>query len=65
MVAANGARERLVTGRELIDALAGEVEIKPQTLRLWARQGHVPGVKVGPKGWRFRVGEVRRALGLS
>jgi predicted site-specific integrase-resolvase len=49
---------------ELLTAnqLAEHLQIRPRTVRLWARQGRIPTVRLSPKVVRFDWGAVLAAL---
>lgn len=50
-----------VTASEVADYL----RIDEQTVRLWARQGRIPAVRLSPKAIRFRLPDVMAALGVT
>jgi excisionase family DNA binding protein len=40
------------------------LRLKPETVRLMARRGELPSIKVGKRLWRFRPGEIKDWLNL-
>lgn len=40
------------------------LRLKPETVRLMARHGELPAIKVGKRLWRFRPSEVKDWLDL-
>jgi excisionase family DNA binding protein len=46
--------ERLLDARQVARRLA----VSDRTVRNFARSGELPAVKIGPKLWRFREGDV-------
>ena len=52
------ATTELLTAEELAERL----RVRPSTIRLWAREGLIPVVKIGAKILRFDLGDVLGAL---
>ena len=52
------ATTELLTAEELAERL----RVRPSTIRLWAREGLIPVVKIGAKVLRFDVADVLAAL---
>lgn len=48
-----------------VDELSRELSVKRGTLTWWARKGHIPSRKLGPRTRRYYLSEVRKALGLE
>jgi excisionase family DNA binding protein len=44
------------------DELARILDVRPATIRRWARQGILPEIRIGPKTRRFCYGDVLAAL---
>jgi excisionase family DNA binding protein len=40
------------------------LRLKPNTVRMMARNGDLPAIKVGKRLWRFRIKEVKEWLNL-
>jgi excisionase family DNA binding protein len=40
-----------------VDDVAGYLRLNPETVRMKARSGQIPSIKVG-KAWRFRLGQI-------
>ena len=47
--------EPLWTVREV----AGYLRLRPETIRLMARNGELPSMKVGKRVWRFKISEIK------
>lgn len=47
-----------LTGQQLAQIL----QVRPQTVAMWARQGRIPCLQLGRKIRRFRLAEVLHAL---
>ena len=43
------------------ERLAVKWDVTPATVRRWARDSDIPGIKIG-KEWRFRVADLRRLV---
>ncbi len=48
-----------------VDDVAGYLRLNPETIRVMARRGELPSIKVGKRVWRFKVSEIRDWLGLQ
>ena len=44
------------------DELAKRLRVQPSTVKIWARMGRIPAVRVLPKVVRFDLDEVVRAI---
>ena len=42
-----------------VDEVASYLRLKPETVRVMARNGELPSIKVGRRFWRFRAGEIK------
>jgi len=42
-----------------VSEVASYLRLKPETIRLMARNGELPSLKVGKRVWRFRISEVK------
>lgn len=40
-----------------VDEVAEHLNVKPDTVRTWAKTGYIPAKKIG-KTWRFKLSEV-------
>ena len=54
----NATTGELLTAKELAERL----RVRPSTIRLWAREGLIPAVRVGAKIIRFDLADVLRDL---
>ncbi len=52
------AIEKLLTAEEIADAL----QVRPSTVRLWARRGWIPRIRLSPKVVRYDLDAVVDAL---
>jgi len=52
------ATEKLLTAEEIAAAL----QVQPSTIRLWARRGRIPTIRLTPKVVRYDLASVVRAL---
>ena len=52
------ANENLLTAEEVADAL----QVRPSTIRLWARRGWIPTIRLTPKVVRYDLASVVRAM---
>ena len=48
----------LLTAEELAERLS----LRPSTVKLWARQGFIPAIRITPKVLRFQLADVEEAL---
>ena len=48
-----------------VSEVAGYLRLRPETIRLMARNGELPSIKVGKRVWRFKIGEVKDWLKVS
>ncbi len=48
-----------------VNQVAEQVQVDPQTVRIWLGEGRLVGVKPGPRRWRVRQSEVDRMLGAQ
>lgn len=53
--------QELITATELAERL----RLKPETIRLWAREGRIPALRPTAKTLRFDLNNVLFALGCS
>jgi len=44
------------------DELADRLRLKPETIRIWTREGIIPAIRVTAKVIRYDLGEVETAL---
>jgi excisionase family DNA binding protein len=44
------------------DELAARLRVKPDTIKQWARRGHIPTVRFSPKVVRFNLSAVLAAI---
>jgi excisionase family DNA binding protein len=53
-----------MSGTELLtaDELAGRLQVRPSTIRRWAREGRIPTVRLSPKVLRYNLGAVVQAM---
>ena len=51
-------RQELLTA----DELAERLQIRPRTIRLWARRGWIPAIRLSPKVVRFELDSVVHAM---
>lgn len=51
-------KEEIVTANELAEKL----HVKPETVRIWARQGIIPSLRPTPKVLRFEIQSVLEAI---
>ena len=51
-------QKEIVTVREL----AKRLQLKPETIRIWARKGLIPSLHPTPKTLRFEMGSVLAAI---
>lgn len=53
--------------KELLTAeeLATRLRVRPGTIRVWARRGRIPSVRLSPKVVRFDFGAVIMAAGAT
>ena len=42
-----------------VEDVAGYLRLNPETIRIMARRGELPCIKVGRRVWRFRISEIR------
>lgn len=47
-----------------VEDVAGYLRLNPETVRMMARSGRIPSIKVG-KAWRFRAGQIKHWLELN
>ena len=45
-----------------VDEVARYLRLNSETIRIMARRGELPSIKIGKRVWRFRVSEVRNWL---
>ena len=45
-----------------VDELAEHLRVRPSTIRLWAREGLIPAVRIGAKVIRFDLQDVMGVL---
>ena len=45
-----------------VEDVACYLRLKPETVRVMARRGELPCIKVGRRVWRFRIGEIKEWL---
>ena len=48
-----------------VSEVASYLRLKPETIRLMARNGELPSIKVGRRVWRFKISEVKDWLKAS
>lgn len=53
-----------MNGTELLtaDELADRLQLRPSTIRRWAREGRIPAVRVTAKVVRYDLADVLRAI---
>ncbi len=42
-----------------VEELACYLRLTPETVRVMARRGELPSIKVGKKVWRFKIAEIK------
>jgi excisionase family DNA binding protein len=47
------------------DEIAQYLRVTGKTVRLWLRNGHLRGIKLGPKEWRVQQAELMRFLSAA
>jgi len=45
-----------------VKEVAKYLRLKPETIRMMARNGELPSIKVGKRVWRFKISEVKGRL---
>ncbi len=53
-----------MNGTDLLtaDELAGRLQVRPSTIRRWAREGRIPTARLSPKVLRYDLGAVVQAI---
>jgi excisionase family DNA binding protein len=63
----NGRTQSLVTATEplwTVAEVADYLRLKPETVRVMARSGVLPSIKVG-RNWRFKMSTIKDRLGIE
>jgi len=42
-----------------VGEVASYLRLRPETIRMMARNGELPSIKVGKRVWRFKISEVK------
>ena len=48
-----------------VSEVASYLRLRPETIRMMARNGELPSIKVGKRVWRFKISEVKGWLKAS
>lgn len=48
-----------------VNQVAEQLQVDPQTVRIWLNEGRLAGYKAGARRWRVRQSEVDRMLGAQ